>query len=171
MNRISKLCAFGVIGVAVVFGGWACTDDKGNELSLEEYFQELDEMENNFSEKGDATFEDLPEEPEVADVEDALGSFTGVLEDFVDELEGLNPPEEAQEAHDAVVEAGRAASDEYNALVDSISDFESVDDIFTSAAGESVTEALDGFTEACKPLQQLADDNDIDVDLNCEDSE
>ena len=162
--------AAALLGTAVV-GGWACTDDEGNELTLEDYFQQLEELDDEFSEQGDAAFANVPENPEPADVQAALEEFTGILGDFVADIEALEPPEEAQEAHDAAVEAGNATADAYDALAEEAGNVESVDELFTGDVGQEAQEAIDQFTTACLDLQQIADDNSIEVGLNCGDEE
>ena len=160
--------AAALIGVAV-FGGWACSDDSGEALSLEEYFQKLDEAENTFTESGDALFEGTSEEPTSEELEELLGEFTDVIKAFVSDLEALEPPEEAQEAHDAAVAAGNTASDAYDDLVEAAGDAESAEALFNSAEGEAANAAVEAFSEVCFDLQQVAADNSIEVDLNCND--
>jgi hypothetical protein len=167
MSWIGRAAAITAVAGAAVFGGWACSDDGGGALTLEEYFAQLDEAENAFTEGGDAIFEGTSEEPTTGEIEDALTEFQDVLDDFVSELESLEAPEEAADAHDAAVTAGNAASEAYADLVDAAPDAESVEALFTGEVGTAVTDAQTAFSEACTDLQQIADDNSIEVDLAC----
>jgi hypothetical protein len=159
-----------LLGIAVL-GGWACSDDDGSELSLEEYFQELQALDEEFNEQADAAFEGVGDEPEMSEVEAALGELSGLISDFAGGIEDLSPPEEAQEAHDAAVEAGNATADAYDSLADAAGDAESIDELFTGEAGQAAQEALDQFTTACLDLQQIADENSVEASLNCGDDE
>jgi hypothetical protein len=138
-------------------------------MSLEEYFEELQALDQEFNEQADAAFEDVSDDPEPSEIESALGELSGIISDFVGGIEDLSPPEEAQEAHDAAIEAGNATADAYDALADAAGDADSVDDLFTSEAGQDAQEALDQFTTACLDLQQVADDNSVEASLNCGD--
>jgi hypothetical protein len=169
MVWIGKAAAAAALMGVAVFGGWACSDDSGEALSLEEYFQKLDEAENKFTESGDAVFEGTSEEPTPEELEEVLGEFTDVIGTFVSDLEALEPPEEAQEAHDAAVAAGSTASDAYDELVEAAGDAESAEALFNSPEGEAANTAVEAFSEVCVDLQEVADSNNIEVDLNCDD--
>jgi hypothetical protein len=169
LNWLTRCATGGVILVTAAFGGWACTDDDGNELTLEEYFQRIEDLDNDFSERGDAAFENVPDEPEVTDVRDALIAFTDILDDFVAELDDLEAPEEARDAHDRAIDSGNEVRAEYERLVDLADDAESVDDLVSETQSESFTEASDRFTTACLDLQEVANENSIDVGLSCGD--
>jgi hypothetical protein len=169
--EIRKIALIGVIAVAAALLGWACSDNGGNELSLEEYFEQLDDAENKFTDDSDASFENVPDEPEISEVQDALREFTNVLQDFVGDLEDLNPPEQAQAAHDDAIDAAEEVIDVYENLIDEADDLETVDELFESTQGEAATEALDRLTTACLDLQDVANENELDFDLNCNDDE
>ena len=156
---------------AAALGGWACTDSEGNELTLEEYFTQLEDLDNQFSARTDAAFEDVSEDPEPAEIQSALAELAGIIDEFVADIEELDPPEEAQEAHDAAVEAGHATADAYDTLAEAAGEAESVDAVFAGEVAQDAQEAIDQFTTACLDLQQIADDNSIEVALDCGDEE
>ena len=55
MNRIARTAALATIALLAVAGGWACNDDGGDDLTLAEYFQRVDEIDNDSTERIDAS--------------------------------------------------------------------------------------------------------------------
>ena len=151
-------------------GGGNGGGNGGAELTLEEYFQELQDLAVEFDERG-TEVGDKFDDPSVETDEDAInatrdfldGSLV-VLTDFVDGLEGLNPPAEVQEEHDAAVTAGQAMVTLFEGLVEDAADAESAADL------ESLFEPLmneEAFSAACIDLQAAADEAGIHIDLRC----
>jgi len=162
-----------LIGLAAF--GVACKNGGGGGLSLEEYFQQLDKIQNDT----DATFatqEASTDEP----AEDASGeelatffrdSITGsleVLRGAAADVGDLEPPDEVADAHDDFVAAINDLVAAIDDVVGSIPDtmtFAEADAIFNS---DDVNAADEQFTAACNAMEAIAADNDITVDLSCE---
>lgn len=158
------LVGFGLVGGAC--GG----DGGGDALTLEEYFERVDELENKQladSQAIDDELDLLDEDLTVDEVADSFQEQIDVLRELRDGLDDLNPPDEAQDAHDEVVDSLEASADEFEDLLDEFRDEDSVEDAF-AAVGEADTPESDRATEACIDLQQVAADNGIDVELDCE---
>ena len=152
-----------VAGIAAA-AGWAC-DDEGNALTLEEYFQRIEEADSEANERSDEVFETEPETVEEA--QDQLQDLPDIIRDFIEDLENIEPPEEAQDAHERVVEGGREAADQFEDIIDEASDAESIEDFFAALSSDEFANVGQAFDDACQELQALADENEIDVTLNC----
>lgn len=158
----------GVGVLAVMSVGVSACSSGGGKLSLEEYFEKLEEIDNKSTEETDALGERLGNTEDVEEIKDAFAEFPAIIDEFLDDLEGLEPPDEAADAHDEAVEAGRAFQDEFDKLLDDLQDAESLDDLFGITENDAFNEADQAFTDACNELQSIADDNGIDVSLDCE---
>lgn len=169
MKWIVRAATGAAVISAALFGGWACSDDGGGALTLEEYFQELEDVDNETSDRTDALFENVSEDPDLDEVKDAYAGFPDIIDDFVSGLEDLNPPDEVQEEHDDAVAAARDFRAVFDDTIDQVQDAESLEDIQTIGDGEAFTAADDAFTQACLDLEAAAEANNITVDLDCED--
>jgi hypothetical protein len=173
MSSILRV-AGAVLAVAVLSMAVACGGGSGA-MSLEEYFDELQQLDDDFSQAQDELDEEYTDRLDVDEFSDEVGddfqsyfaSTRSAAADFVEELEGLDPPGEAEEAHNNAV-------DQFN---DCLADTENVaDDIGNAESFEQISEILnestgscEDTTESCNDLQSVADDNDIDVNLSCGD--
>ena len=169
------------LGVAAT----ACGGDGA--LSLEEYFQRLDAIQN----ESDARFEALEaEEPDIDDddvldeeekeaLRDSFAAFPTIFREAIDKADDLDPPAEAEEAHDELVAAGEALVESQSELqedflarladIESTSELEELfSELFENAEAQAASER---FTAACLALQDIANANDIAVDLECEEDE
>lgn len=172
LGAMVPLAAIGGV-IAMACGG----DDDGGELSLEEYFAELEALDTEFEQRTDALDAQLNQGMESVDPEDldaVVEVFSGFLDDavetvadFVDGLDGLNPPPEVETEHEAAVDAGRTVVEEFERLTDDVADFDSVADFIAMEEEPGFTDASDDFDQACFDLQDIADENDIDIELNC----
>jgi hypothetical protein len=171
--RIRTVALAGIAGLSLALGvvAAACGGDGGGDsLTLEEYFQRLDELDNKLTEQTDALeprLESLSEAEALEQLPEILTQQGALFEDFSDGLADLDPPAEAEDLHieavDALgdlVDANRDARDQAEG-VDSFADLEEV-------FGEDLTAAEARITQVCLDAEQLAADNDITVDLDCE---
>jgi hypothetical protein len=153
----------------------ACGDDDGGEeLTLEAYFQSVEDIRADFNEEVDTLAEGL-EGLEEADDEEQLDGLRTYYDESeaafgqaIDDLDALNPPEEADERHEEFVSAGRDVLEESENLSDQLADVETVDEaneLFENSA--EIEEASSNFEAACGELQTLADDEGVDADLGC----
>ena len=151
----------------------ACGDD-GETLTLEEYFQRLDAVDNEADERGQALEDEFPqafEEPKPT--QEFINSLTALVRDFVDSLEQIDPPAQVEDAHNDAAAAGTDFAQVLEEAAPQIEGVESASeleemlgDLF--AEDSEFAAADEQFTNSCVALQQIADDNEIDVDLECE---
>ncbi len=174
-SRILKGSAIVAIVFAAGIGVSACGGDDdgggGDEVTLEEYFERLEAASITFTEESDAAADELGSSEEIDSVKDAIALLPPIVEHFVNDISALNPPEEAQEAHDAAVEAGENFSEAVNGVLDELGDVESIEDLEGVVSTDALDEASGAFTAACEDLQTLADENNIEVDLDCGDGD
>jgi len=176
MKSIALLVTAGLLLALGAVAG-ACGGDGGGGLSLEEYFKQLDTAQNEVDRRFEEFFTqgepgpDASEEDIAAFGRETAQTFNTILGDAEGTFGDLEPPAEAEDAHDALVRAIGGARTAIESAVDDIPDalsLEELDTFFGSSEVETATGAID---EACKELQQIADDNSIDVDLECESEE
>jgi hypothetical protein len=169
-------------GGGPVNGGEATADGgsgNGGELSLEEYFQEIDEIFNVSDEEIDGLDTELDTAiDEAATFDEQIQAFDGFLDQSIDilsgaaeDMEALETPSEVAEPHDEFTQSVR----------DGIASTEALREDLAGASNEiEMAEAVSQFDEeivrntedadaACLELQSIADENSIVVDLNCED--
>lgn len=142
----------------------------GDALTLEEFFAEVEALDNKFeSEVADveAGFGELDESSSVEDAVDLLEQEVDVVEGFVDSLDGLEAPDEAADIHEEAVSAGRAVVQAFRDAIDESSDAESVEDFFSPFEAGELDPVFERFDQACLDAEALAAENNITVDLNC----
>ena len=149
----------------------AACGDNGDELTLEEYFTQLDTAMDDLAQR---VSDNASEEPNIfAPLEEQreiiISFWTDFSEQvggvFIDDMEALDPPQEAQDAHDDLLQA---AQEFVENVAEAVTNFESA----TSEADyEEAFELLErggNPSVACEKLQVIADENEIEVMLNCE---
>lgn len=171
-----------ILAGGLALGFAACDDDggSGGELSLAEYFERLIDLDDEYEERGnelDEGFEDAFDDVDVGEegaitdeqrdaMREVIGRGVSLLNDFADDLDDLNPPAEAEDAHQEYVEATRDFADRFDEIREDLDDVEDAGDflglIFTLAG-----DAQD-FADACTALEEFAADNNIKADLDCE---
>jgi len=126
----------------------------GNDrLSDAEYFERLTEFDTD----ADQRFEALEQEETTAG--EVKGLFSEVAQDYVDNLNNLEPPNDLEDEHNELV----AALDEFEQAVAAI-------DIDEDAPGEKIFAEIDfvrANTAFCE-LQKAADDKGIEADVGCD---
>ena len=173
MKRLTlAIIAVALLGLGALAA--ACSEESG--LSLEEYFQRVDAVFADRDERVQA-LQDRGDFPESQSEEEIAGylrqSFEGlasIASDFHSDLDQLEPPAEAEDAHNELV----AAVEPIPALFEGVAG--QVPTTLTREASEQYdpfpggegTEPLMRLDEACAALQTIADDNQITIDLACE---
>jgi hypothetical protein len=154
-------------------------ENLGEELTLEEYFTAIDGIFEAADSATDEAQTDLDaalaaEQPladQIEAIQDYLATELEVFSDAIGRLDVMNPPDELEADHDdflqAVMDATGAASGLQFALQDVETEEEATELIDNFEA--TVTEATGRSDQACFNLQAVADANNIDVDLDCED--
>jgi hypothetical protein len=140
-------------------------------MSLEEYLTEFARIGEETEDAVDAVpTPDVGSDPSVEEGKDALTDYFDEIRDVTDgardEIEDLEPPSEAEDEHENFLEEIDELLDAINAYAERIADADTVEEF---QAATSDTSDLDATNfSACDDLQQLADENDIDVDLQCD---
>ncbi len=143
------------------------------EEALEEYLEDIEDVLERYDDDLDDAREVCEEAWEEDDLTDAAEAaltceveIVPILEQILAEVGNIDPPAEVQDAHRALVAAGAGMLAAVQGLVDQLPDIETASD-FAAQVGE-VVPTFFAFEGACLELQELADDLDLDVDLECE---
>jgi hypothetical protein len=148
--------------------------DGGEGLTLQEYFQRLD----GIFDDADGQFDALEEQCQPADSSaeaqnEAFRCFFdasfAVFDKSLDEIADVNPPAEVKDAHEEYLDSGAGVSRFIGEFLEGPKDNGSVTDLSAFLADPELEEASQRFDNACSGLQLIADENEIDVDLGCED--
>lgn len=137
---------------------------------LEEYFQELDAAENTLrsgAESADADLTALNDSTPPDEVIAAFEDAQAVVDQFVSDLQALDPPPETAVAHEETVAAYQAVSGIVSDAIDLVESGGTLQEAVTLLTSPEATE-VDAATDAlCGALEQIATDNGIEVDLGC----
>lgn len=159
-------------------------------LDLEEYYrsadalvleatQRLQEVEEANSE-GVAQFfrrgvnlEDMDDETAAAVGDLAATTFSGqrdLLESLVSEMGDLNVPPEVKHYHDEYVSAGAEIVEILTDTIEYVDGIGSQEELYDSAPeelGRSRQDEGERFEDACYALEEIADTNNVDTNLQC----
>ena len=163
----------------LAFGAIAAACGGGGDLTLEEYFQRYEALGNDSDEQIEVAEEAFQDELDGVDsVEDVAAVFGGFLDetrtifaDFRDSLNDIDSPAEVEELHGRAVEILDEGVEALGGVRDRLEDVVSEDDLLEllSQLREEFTEIGGRGEEICPSLQEIADENQIDVDLECAD--
>jgi hypothetical protein len=154
----------------------ACGGDggEGEELSLEEYFQQFDAIEEAMYTSIGA----LEEEAEgvigedIETTQDYIAGYHDIVEQGLNDVRALQGPSEVGDAQDEFATALSNMISLWDDLSDQLADVETTSELQDLLLEiQNDTEWLDTsqqFTDACLELQGIADDNGIQVVLDCE---
>ena len=169
MNRVMTAVLISVLVVTVGSVAAACGDN-GDELTLEEYFSQVETYMDDLAER--VSIEAFTQPDIDAPLEEQREIFSGFWTTFseqvggvfLDDLDALDPPSEAQDAHNELLQAAKDfaanAADVVEALGNATSE-EEFDEAF------ALLDRGGDLGLGCEKLQEVADDNDIQVTLNC----
>ncbi len=172
---VGSLAAALMIAVAACGGG-----DDGDALSIEDYLTEMERLDNDAEAQQTA----LRQQFEAATVGDSgSGALTDVYKealeayyvglaeagkDFINAVEDLQPPDDAQEVHDEYIAAYDELLAQLNVIIDEIPTLTSRGDRDALLSSPDLEAAFARGNAACADLQQLAADNNVDVDFGCQ---
>ncbi|MEX0683781.1 MAG: hypothetical protein WD904_02145 [Dehalococcoidia bacterium] len=157
------------------------SDDKShspNPEALAEYFTAIDaifEAADSAADNAQARLEATPEGAPLAEQKAAIDTFLtdirGVFSDAAEAIDDLDAPEEVADDSGDFVIATEAAVDIATDLQGQIAGADTQQELDAIAAtfDAEVSLTVADADAACENLQQIADDNDIAVDLDCED--
>lgn len=160
-----------IVSLAAACGG-------GGELSLEEYFERLDAAEDRSDEESNAAQEQLDEalsadkseQEAIEGTRSAFNAFVRVIDDFLEDLEEIDAPAEAEEQHKEALAAGRQYAAALDDVVERLADADSgaeLEETLLEFESEEFTAVDQRFTDSCFALEALAEENDIEEDLDC----
>ena len=166
---------FALVVVALMAGSVllvACGGGDGDELTLDEYFQKFEDIKETYDARGEAVDEEASAlGDDVGAFKDYFGDLQDIFDETLDDVKGLDPPAEARAAHDNFVAALTDAQAKMDDFGDQIADVETLSELMATV-GELATPEFEAtaenIEEACRDLQEIADENNIDVDLGCE---
>ena len=148
------------------------------ELSLVEYFQQIDAIFEDRDKQLDELDSELQTtfdaattvEAQAQALEDYANLASDVVSGALNEMEGLDTPEEVDNPHDSFVDALELALSATETLQDDLDGAETMEDLQLVAQGftEESTGIAQQADDACAELQGIADTQAIAVDLNCE---
>jgi hypothetical protein len=150
----------------------------GEALTLDEYFERLDAVEQKAEDDSNVATEQLDaarnsdsEQELVQGTTTAFETFARSLDEYVKGLEAIKAPDDVRAEHKEAVDATEAYAAIVDDLIDALGRAETsaeVDQALQSTVeGAAFIAADQRFTDSCVALQTAADENDIDVDLNC----
>jgi hypothetical protein len=156
-----------VIAVSFVLALTACTG--GDQLSLEEYFERVDELDQTRADEIDRLNDELDALPlnDVSGGLEILQRQTDAREAFADGLDELDEPDEIQGLHQGAVNAWRRAVEEFRGFAEENQDAQTVLELLTGFAGVDF-EAISAALDQCNELEAYATRNGISVDLSCQ---
>jgi len=167
---------FLVMVSAVVTGSLllaACGGGGKEEMSLDEYFQQFDAIEESMKtsvgaleESGAAVGED------VQATRDYVDGYYGIVQKGLTDVKALKPPAEVKDAHDEFAATLGNMISLWKGLSDRLANVQTTEELgtlLTGLAGEADwTDTSQQFTDACRALQTIATDKGIAVTLDCE---
>ncbi len=186
-----------IVGALVLVLGAACGDDDddsngnggGETLTLDAYFERLKGIMDGMDEGGDAIEIQLDEEIEAAtegnDIEGIVNAFADGMDEFqslaattAGDLGDIDPPSEVEDEHRRLTAifgvAASALDDLKNGAeeIDPDADPDVIIQDITDLGTDIQTELGSLGTQGevlCLEMQDIADENDIDIDLECGD--
>jgi hypothetical protein len=158
--------------VLAACGGGGGEEEEG--LSLEEYFQQFDAIEEGMKTSSAA----LDEQSEgiigqdVQATQDYIAGYYDIVEQGLNDVEALEAPSEVGDAQDEFVAALANMISLWDDLSDrmaAVTTSEELQTLLIEIQGETEwVEVSQQFTDACRELQGIADENGIAVTLDCE---
>jgi len=153
----------------------AACGDGGDELSLEEYFQRVLDIGDAAETRADTLEEEsqgLGEDLNAT--RDYFDGLEAIAREALSDLRDIDPPAEVRDAHDEFVAGVAATQAVWKDLSDRIRDLESPSEVqallFAMSEDPAFSAAFERQGNACVQLQGIADENGIDVDLECEEA-
>lgn len=180
MKRLPFLYLLAPLAAVLLILAMACGDDDddeedgaspapgGEELTLEEYFTELEGLAAQFDEDRIALEEEFPEAFDSVDATRSLfEEGAPLLAQLNDDLEAITPPSEAEDVHARLITTTNESAEflENTAVALEDADDEDLPDLVNNST--SLTQTLERLRDACLDAEAQAEREDIDVDLKC----
>lgn len=168
--RLSILLPLTGLLVAVGAIAVACGGDGNGELTLEEYFQQFDAINEDMDARINAVADEYPEAfLEAAATRDALNEIDAIISDGLDRLDDIDPPGEVQDAHNEFRDGAAGQGELLRGLAGELADVESTSELaeVLEPSGPELDATAERLDAACLALEAVAADNGIVVDLEC----
>ena len=168
-NRVAALAP--AVATLLTLGAMAAACNGSGGLTLEAYLQRVDELDDARQQQAVALEEPLRELSEaeaVVQLRQILPQEIALFEDFADGLEDLDPPAEAEALHAEALDALQAFSQTFGDLSDEFAGVESFADLDALFSQQDAVDADERLTQVCLDIEQLAADNEITIDLSCQ---
>jgi len=166
------------VEVLVVSSGDTPSGSTGDGDTLSGYFTDLQRI---FEDAEDATNEaevplnetssEAPLGVQLSALDTYLGEIDAIFSEAIGRLEGLSVPATAADDHQDFIDGVSVSVTAGNALRNDLTDIttkEQFDDRMDKFVGD-IDAAVDKADAACLALQEIADTEDINIDLDCED--
>lgn len=162
--------------VLLGIGAVACGDDDDDDddggtattLPIVAYLTEVNDIENSITTATNAIGEQSEEAfSDPAKARQALSAAVDAAESAVTALNALDPPETAQDEHDALVAAGEDIAAAANVIIDDLQGM-TAGPAFDTLAEEAqsvdsdLSKAINAGVDACEAMQELATANDVE---------
>lgn len=154
-------------GLALACGGGS----EGPPLTLEQYFQQLEAIDNTsqarFERIGQQLSEQQPPEQALGTIRDVYPEVVATLQDLLDGMERLRPPAEVKSEHDAAVDALRTSVKVAEQNAKSIASATSFNQVTDRLNSQESTDASKKTSDTCAALEKASTDRGSNVDLDC----
>jgi len=141
------------------------------EPELDQYLQRLQDIRDG-TEMRMSTLTEKSQEvgKDIDATRDYYDSVEGILRQNLNDLTGVRPPTEAQDAHEELLTALAERLGEWEDFTDRAADFKLLHalEAMKRELDKSLETVEERISDACLQLQAVADENGIDVDLECE---
>ena len=162
------------VAALVALVAFACNG--GEQLSLEEYFQRVDKIGEQASLRSSTRTtgppaENASEEEIAAYARSSLAESSTIMRDVRDSFSELKPPSRVTKPHEQFVDALTTTAAAIDEVADGLPDALTVTELQTLGIvldTPELNEASAQLDAACKQLQAIADEDEIDVDLECD---
>ena len=165
------LLALVVSVTTAIVGTIACGGDE--KLTLEEFFQQSDAIYADAGMRALALTREFngAQDEDIQTYSVFVRKNAVLFAEFIDELETLNPPSEAEDAIDEFLTAGSEFAESQEGLADLLGEAESFTELSQlsqeSEAASAFSASQERYQDACRSLQEIADANGIVADLEC----
>lgn len=148
----------------------------GASASMTAYFEALEELNADIrarQQQVDADYDEALAATEFSPAaRQAFADYLAAQQDlalsYVAGAEDLDPPDDARALHDDATEAYRSFAGEIDSVIADVNRAQTLDGLVSALGAPAAIEAAANATAACLALQDLADEEDVSVDLRCQ---